>query len=46
MDDNGKDKLKDMYNEHGSFSDKFSKAFGVDLRTLEKKADEIFEPYK
>ena len=46
MDTYGKDKLKDIFKEHGSFSDKFSKAFDVDLRLIEKKADEIFATYK
>jgi hypothetical protein len=46
MDTCGKDKLKDIYKEHGSFSDKFSKGFGVDLRSIEKKADGIFAEYK
>jgi len=46
IDTYGKDKLKDIFKQHGSFGDKFSKAFGVDLRTIEKKANEIFAGYK
>ena len=42
----GKDKLKNIYKEHGSFNDKFSKAFGVDLHSIEKKAHKIFSAYK
>ncbi len=46
MDTYGKDKLKDIYKQSGSFSDKFTKTFGVDLKTLEKKSGEIFAAYK
>ncbi len=42
----GRDKLKDIFIEHGSFSDKFSKAFGADLRLIEKQSGEIFAVYK
>lgn len=46
MDTYGKDKLKTIYKQSGAFSDKFSKAFGVDLKSLEKKSGEIFLAYK
>ena len=46
MDASGKDKLKNIYKENGNFNDKFSKTFGVDLKTLEKKSGEIFAVYK
>jgi len=46
LDAYGKDKLGTIYKQSGSFSDKFSKAFGVDLRFIEKKAGEIFAAYK
>lgn len=46
MDTYGKDKLKTIYKQSGTFGDKFSKSFGVDLKTLEKKSGEIFAVYK
>lgn len=46
MDTCGKDKIKGIYGQSGSFSDKFSKAFGIDLRSIEKKSGEIFAKYK
>lgn len=46
MDTCGKSKIKDIYGQSGSFSDKFSKAFGIDLRSIEKKSEEIFAKYK
>ncbi len=42
----GKDKLKQVFKEKGNFSDRFGKAFGVELKAIEKKADEIFNKYK
>ncbi|MDD4879223.1 MAG: hypothetical protein PHR22_02050 [Candidatus Omnitrophica bacterium] len=46
MDNYGKDRLKTIYKQSGTFSDKFSKAFGVDLKSLEKKSGEIFAAYR
>jgi len=46
MDTCGKSKIKDIYGQSGSFSDKFSKAFGTDLRSVEKRSGEIFAKYK
>lgn len=46
MDTCGKSKIKDIYGQSGNFSDKFSKAFGTDLRSIEKKSSEIFVKYK
>ena len=42
----GKDKLKSIFKGSGNFSDKFSKAFGVNLRSIEKNANAIFATYK
>lgn len=46
MDTCGKDKIKDIYKQSGTFSDKFSKAFGISLPSIEKKASGIFAKYK
>jgi len=46
MDTRGKSKIKGIYGQSGNFSDKFSKAFGVDLRSIEKRSGEIFAGYK
>lgn len=42
----GKEKLKQVSKESGSFSDKFAKAYGVKLKDVEQKSDEIFGKYK
>ncbi len=46
MDIYGKEKLNRIFKESGSFSDKFSKAYGVKLKDIEEKADYIFANYK
>lgn len=46
MDTRGKNKIKGIYGQSGNFSDKFSKTFGADLRSLEKRSGEIFSGYK
>jgi len=46
MDTCGKTRIRGIYVQSGSFSDKFSKAFGIDLRSIEKRSDEIFAKYK
>ena len=46
MDVYGKEKLKRVFKESGSFSDRFTKAYGVRLKDIEEKADEIFANYK
>jgi hypothetical protein len=46
MDVYGKEKLNRIFKESGSFSDKFSKAYGVKLKDIEEKADYIFANYK
>lgn len=46
MDVYGKEKLRRVFKESGSFSDKFAKAYGVKLKDIEEKADYIFANYK
>ncbi len=46
MDVYGKEKLKKVFKESGSFSDRFAKAYGVRLKDIEEKADYIFANYK
>lgn len=42
----GKEKLKQVFKESGSFGDKFAKAYGVKLKDVEQKSEEIFGKYK
>lgn len=41
----GKDKLRRLFKESGFFKDRFSKAYGFELRAIEEKSNEIFNKY-
>ncbi len=46
IDKYGKEKLQVLFKESGFFSDKFEKAYGIELNMVEEKAVEIFGKYK
>lgn len=46
IDEYGKENLQKLFKESGFFKDRFAKIFGIELNTLEEKADAIFAKYK
>lgn len=46
IDKYGKEKLQVLFKESGFFKDRFVKAYGIELKTLEEKSNEIFSKYK
>lgn len=46
IDEYGEENLKRLFKESGFLKDRFSKAYGIELDTLEKKSNEIFNKYR
>ncbi|KPK41300.1 MAG: hypothetical protein AMJ78_05825 [Omnitrophica WOR_2 bacterium SM23_29] len=46
IDEYGKEKLQRLFKESGFLKDRFRKAYGIELKAIEEKADEIFTEYK
>lgn len=46
IDEYGKEKLQKLFKESGFLKDRFVRVYGVELSSLEEKANEIFAKYK